>query len=119
MQCYVRDLISALPWAWLADTSQTQDRNIGVLYVKVILKYLRRTKEYMLVYKSSDLLRLGYTDSDFQTDKDKRKSTSGCVFTLGGGAVIWRSVKQKCIADSTMEAEYVAASEAAKEAIWF
>ena len=62
---------------------------------------------------------LGYTDSDFQTDKDKRKSTSGCVFTLGGGAVIWRSVKQKCIADSTMEAKYVAASKAAKEAIWF
>ena len=71
----------------------------------------------MLVYKSSDLLPLGYTDSDFQTDKDKRKSTSGYVFTLGGGAVIWRSVKQKCIADSTMEAEYVAACEAAKEAI--
>ncbi|XP_074342225.1 secreted RxLR effector protein 161-like [Apium graveolens] len=87
--------------------------------VKIILKYLRRTKEYMLVYGSSDLLPLGYTDSDFQIDKDKRKSTSGCVFTLGGGALIWRSVKQKCIADSTMEVEYVAASEAAKEAIWF
>ena len=87
--------------------------------VKTILKYLRRTKEYMLIYKASDLLPLGYTDSDFQSDKDKRKSTSGCVFTLGGGAVIWRSVKQKCIADSTMEAEYVAASEAAKEAVWF
>ena len=34
------------------------------------------------------------------------------------GAVIWKSVKQKCIADSTMEAEYVAASETAKEAVW-
>ncbi|XP_074373465.1 secreted RxLR effector protein 161-like [Apium graveolens] len=87
--------------------------------VKIILKYLHRTKEYMLVYKSSDLLPLGYTDSDFQTDKNKRKSTSGCVFTLGGGAVIWRSVKQKCITDSTMETEYVAASEAVKEPIWF
>jgi hypothetical protein len=40
------------------------------------------------------------------------------VFTLGGGAISWRSIKQKCIADSTMEAEYVAASEAAKEAVW-
>ena len=48
----------------------------------------------MLIYKASDLFPLGYTDSDFQTDKDKRKSTSGCVFTLGGGVVIWRSVKQ-------------------------
>ncbi|XP_074342075.1 secreted RxLR effector protein 161-like [Apium graveolens] len=87
--------------------------------VKLILKYLRRTKEYILVYKSSDLFPLGYTDSDFQIDMYKRNSTSGCVFTLGGGAVIWRSVKQKCIADSTMEAECVAASEVAKEAIWF
>ncbi|XP_074377417.1 secreted RxLR effector protein 161-like [Apium graveolens] len=87
--------------------------------IKTILKYLRRTKEYMLVYKSSNLLPLGYTDSDFQTDKNKRKSTSGCVFTLGGGAVIWRSVKHKCIVDSIMEAEYVATSEAAKEVIWF
>ncbi|XP_074374299.1 secreted RxLR effector protein 161-like [Apium graveolens] len=87
--------------------------------VKTMLKYLRRTKEYMLVYRSSDLLPLGYTDSDFQTDKDKRKSTSGCVFALGYGAIKWRSVKQKYITDSTMEAEYVAASKAANEAIWF
>ena len=47
-----------------------------------------------------------------------RKSTFGYVFTLGGATVSWRSIKQSCIADSTMDAEYVAASEAAKEAIW-
>ena len=87
--------------------------------VKIILKYLRKAKKYMLIYNASNLLPVGYTDSDFQIDRDKRKLTSGCVFTLGGGAVIWRSVKQKCITDSTMEAEYVAASEAAKEAVWF
>ena len=40
------------------------------------------------------------------------------MFTLGGGAVSWRSVKQSSIADSTMEAEYIAASEVAKVAIW-
>ena len=39
--------------------------------------------------------------------------------TLGGGALTWRSVNQSCIVDFTMEAEYVAASEVAKEAIWF
>ena len=44
--------------------------------------------------------------------------TSGNVFTLGGATVVWRSIKQTCVADSTMEAEYVAASEAAKEAVW-
>ncbi|CAA0830105.1 cysteine-rich RLK (RECEPTOR-like protein kinase) 8, partial [Striga hermonthica] len=83
-----------------------------------ILKYLRRTKEYMLIYQADELLPLGYTDSHFQADQDESKSTSGFVFTLGGGAIVWRSVKQKCVADSTMEAEYVAASEAAKEAVW-
>ena len=61
---------------------------------------------------------LGYTDSDYQGDIDSRKSTSGYVFTLGGGAIVWRSVKQKYISDSVTEAEYVAASEAAKEAVW-
>ncbi|KAH0711175.1 hypothetical protein KY284_012602 [Solanum tuberosum] len=54
----------------------------------------------------------------FQLDRDSRKSTSGYVFTLGGGAVIWRSIKQSCVVDSTMEAEYVASSEAAKEVVW-
>ena len=40
------------------------------------------------------------------------------VFTLGGGAISWQSMKQSSIADSTMEAEYIVASEAAKEAVW-
>ena len=86
--------------------------------VKHILKYLKRTRDYQLVYQSDSLKPLGYTDSDFQADRDEKKSTSGYVFVLGGGAISWRSAKQKCIADSTMEAEYVAASEAAKEAVW-
>ena len=37
---------------------------------------------------------------------------------MGGGAISWRSVKQSCIADSTMETEYIAACEVAKEAVW-
>ena len=60
---------------------------------------------------------IGYTDSDFQSDRDSRKSTSGYVFTLGGGSISWRSIKQSSIADSTMEAEYIAASKAAKETV--
>ncbi|KAA0065359.1 gag/pol protein [Cucumis melo var. makuwa] len=72
----------------------------------------------MHVYGSKDLILTGDTDSDFQTDKDARKSTSGSVFTLNAGAVVWRSIKESCIADSTMEAEYVAACEATKKAVW-
>ncbi|KAA0049626.1 gag/pol protein [Cucumis melo var. makuwa] len=47
-----------------------------------------------------------------------KKSKSGSMFTLNGGDVVWRSIKQGCIADSTMEAEYVVACEAAKEVVW-
>ena len=83
--------------------------------VKHILKYLRRTRDYMLVYQDESLEPIWYTNTDFQSDIDFRKSTSGYVFTFGGGAISWRSVKQSSIADSTMEAKYIAASEAAKE----
>ena len=72
----------------------------------------------MLVYSGRDLTPVGYIDSDFQACKDSRKSTSGSIFLLGGGAIVWRRIKQSCISDSTMEAEYVAAAEAAKEAVW-
>ena len=59
----------------------------------------------MLVYQDESLEPVGYTDSDFQSNLDSRKSTSGYVFTLGGGSISWRSVKQSSIADSTMEAK--------------
>ena len=71
--------------------------------VKHILKYFRRMKNYMLVYSGKNLIH-----------KDTRKSTSGSMFTLGGGALVWRSTKQACTTDSAMEAKYVTACEAAK-----
>ncbi|KAL8128045.1 hypothetical protein AgCh_014838 [Apium graveolens] len=49
---------------------------------------------------------------------DDSKSMSGYVFTLNGGAISWKSSKQSTTADSTAQAEYIAASEAAKEAVW-
>jgi hypothetical protein len=85
--------------------------------LKHILKYLHRTTDYMLVYHCEDLTTTGYTDSDFQSDRDSQKSTSRYVYTLDEGAISWRSVKQFYIADSTMEAEYVATCKAANEAI--
>jgi len=87
--------------------------------VKNILKYLRRTKDWVLVYGgNNELCAKGYTDASFQTDRDDSKSQSGFVFTLNGAAVSWKSSKQSVTADSTTESEYIAASEAAKEAIW-
>ena len=65
--------------------------------VKHILKNLQRTRDYILVFRSEDLIPIGYTDSAFQSDPDFRKSTSRYVFTLGGGAISWRSIKQSVL----------------------
>ncbi|KAJ9540760.1 hypothetical protein OSB04_027266 [Centaurea solstitialis] len=88
--------------------------------VKNILKYMRRTKEMFLVFGGfeDEISVTGYTDASFQTDKDDFRSQSGYVFTLNGGAISWKSSKQDTIADSTTEAKYIAASDAAKEAVW-
>nr|AAX94813.1 retrotransposon protein, putative, Ty1-copia sub-class [Oryza sativa Japonica Group]ABA93176.1 retrotransposon protein, putative, Ty1-copia subclass [Oryza sativa Japonica Group] len=86
--------------------------------LKNILKYLRRTKDMFLVYGGQEELVVnGYTDASFQIDKDDFRSQSGFVFYLNGGAVSWKSSKQDTVADSTTEAEYIAASEAAKEVV--
>ena len=59
--------------------------------VKGIMRYLKATKSLRICYESQDLSVRGYTDSDYAGDLDKRRSTSGYVFTLAGGAVSWRS----------------------------
>ena len=86
--------------------------------VKTILKYLRNTKDQMLIYGEPDLKLEGFTDSSFESDRDDSKSVSGYVFTLNAGAICWKSSKQSTVADSVCEAEYIAASDAAKEAVW-
>jgi hypothetical protein len=85
---------------------------------KRVLRYLQRTADYCLTFGGSDLSLKGYSDADWAGDQDDRKSTSGYVFTLNGGAISWASRKQPCVALSTMEAEYVACSAAVQEAVW-
>ena len=60
----------------------------------------------------------GYTNSDYAGNTDNRKSTSGYIFTYDDSAISWRFKLQECMTLSTIEAEYIAASEATKEAIW-
>ncbi|KAG8479264.1 hypothetical protein CXB51_029046 [Gossypium anomalum] len=86
---------------------------------KRVMRYLQRTKDYMLTYKKSDLLEvIGYSDSDFAGCQDSRKSTSGYIYLLAGGAISWKSVKQTLVASSTMAAEFVACYEASNHGIW-
>ncbi|KAL0387591.1 UNVERIFIED_CONTAM: Retrovirus-related Pol polyprotein from transposon TNT 1-94 [Sesamum radiatum] len=71
-----------------------------------------------LVYGGEELILEGYRDASFQSDEDDVKSQSGFVFRLNVGVVAWKSSKWNTTTDSTTEAEYIAASEAAKEAVW-
>ena len=86
---------------------------------KRVMRYLKRTKDYMLTYRRSDRLEIiGYTDSDFAGCQDSKRSTSGYVYMLAGGAISWRSAKQTLIASSTMAAEFIACYEASNHGIW-
>ena len=86
--------------------------------VKWILRYLRGTTRDCLCFKGSDPILKGYTDADMAGDLDNRKSTTGYLFTFSGGVISWQSKLQKCVALSTTEAEYIAATEVGKEMVW-
>ncbi|KAK4381680.1 Retrovirus-related Pol polyprotein from transposon TNT 1-94 [Sesamum angolense] len=77
-----------------------------------------QTKDVFLVYGGGELILEGFSDASFQSDDDDAKSQSGFVFKLNGGVVAWKSSKQDTTVDSTTEAECIAASKAAKEAVW-
>ena len=87
---------------------------------KRVLHYLQATPSYGITFKGSvePPTLIGYADADFGGDPDDRKSTTGYVFLLCGGAISWRSKKQPTPALSPAEAEYMAAAEATQEAIW-
>ena len=87
--------------------------------IKRILRYLKGTIDYGLVFTSDgENILYGYSDADWAGDLDTRRSTSGYVFKIGGAIVSWNSKKQITVAKSTTEAEYVALSAAASETIW-
>jgi len=88
---------------------------------KHILCYLKETVNFNLVlgHRSKDTFDLvGWTDSSWAQDQDDRCSTSGFVFNIAGSSISWSSKKQATIATSSVEAEYIASSNATKEAIW-
>ena len=87
--------------------------------LKRLLRYLKGTTNLGILYSDTGMDKcIGYTDADWEGDQDDRKSTSGYIFLLCGGAISWKSQKQKCVALSTAEAEYIAMSTATQEAIW-
>ena len=84
-----------------------------------VLRYLKATRNTGILYKSSSTPHIdAYSDADFAVDRDTRKSTSGFVFTCANGAISWRSKKQTLTAQSTVEAETIALSNAVRELLW-
>jgi hypothetical protein len=86
--------------------------------VKRILRYLKGTSDWGLLFNPKDDTLVGYSDADWAGDPDSRKSTTGYLFTIGGVPVSWKSKKQATVALSTAEAEYMALSTAAQEVSW-
>lgn len=87
--------------------------------VKRIFKYLKGTFNYGLIYDSSVTPKLrGYSDADYAGDTITRRSTSGFIFMMGDGIVAWCSQRQKSVALSTTEAEYIALSQSIQELTW-
>ena len=90
------------------------------LAVKRIMRYLKGTIDMKLTYsKNGNEVVQGYCDSDWASDSIDRRSTTGYVFKLQGGAISWASKKQPTVALSTTESEYMAMSLATQEAIWW
>ena len=80
-----------------------------------VLGYLKKTINLGLHYNDYPAVLEGYSDASWITNLSDNKSTSGWIFTIGGGAISWASKKQTCISHSTMEAEFIALSAASKE----
>ena len=95
--------------------------HLGIEYwnaVKWILRYLRGTCSKCLHFGGSIIDLQSYVDLDLVGDVDTRWSTTGYAFIVGGTTMSWVSRLQKVNALSTIEAEYVATTEVAKEMIW-
>ncbi|KAI0996963.1 hypothetical protein K3495_g11220 [Podosphaera aphanis] len=86
---------------------------------KRILRYLKGTVNRKLFYKyETPLVLSGFCDASYANCLDTRRSFSGYVFQLGESCICWKSRKQRTVAHSTCEAEYMALSIATKHYIW-
>jgi hypothetical protein len=88
--------------------------------VKHLIRYIAGTLHLGCRYRRSTTRPqlVGFSDADFAGDVDDRKSTSGMVFLFGGSVISWQSQKQKVVALSSCEVEYIAASTASCQGIW-
>src|SRR4051812_546770 len=107
--------------AYSVGATSVYNANPGEMHwkaVKRVIRYLKGTRNSTLEYRHGANPLEGYADADWAGSIDNRKSTTGYVFTLHGGAITWNSKKQPTVALSTTEAEYMALGQVTKEVIW-
>ena len=86
---------------------------------KRVLRYVKGTRDKCLTYTRRPILSLaGFADADFANNRDDRKSISGHIFQLAMNTISWHSRKQTGVSTSTVEAEYISLSLAAKQKLW-
>ena len=125
-----RELVGALSWLALgtrpdiafAASSLAQFRhNPGRIHwetAKRVLRYLKGTKAWHLTLGGKTPQVAAYTDADWGSHSDDRRSIGAYIIKIGDGAVSWKSKKQICVALSSTEAEYMALCQASKESVW-
>jgi len=125
-----RSLVGCLSWlalgtrpdiAFATASLARFGNNLGRIHweaAKHVLRYLKGTSGWHLKLGGGDSSISAYTDADWGSDLDDRRSISAYIIKVGCGAVSWKSKKQTCVALSSTEAEYVALCQAAKESEW-
>ena len=107
--CYVVNALSQF---------MCEPKEIHLVAVKHIMRYLQGTLTLRLKYEKVELDLHGYTDLDWAGSDIDRKSTSGCCFNLGSAMISWICRKQSSVAQSSTEAEYIAATMASRVVVW-
>ena len=126
-----RSILGSVMWGQLATRPDLSfsvsllarfQANPGIEHWKALMHvigYIRNTLDYGLTYsRDCDLSPIAYVDADYGACTDTRRSTSGYVFMMSGGAVSWSSKRQATVANSTVESEYVAMTRCAQQMVW-
>ena len=95
-----------------------EPKEIHLVVVKHIMRYLQGILNLGLKYKKVDLKLHGFTNLDWDRSITDRKNSLGCCFSLGSTMISWICKKQLSVAQSSTKAEYIAATMVSREAVW-
>ena len=107
--------------AYAVSALSQYNRNPGKTHwsaAKRVLRYLKGIRNHGLMFHKTGEDLVGFVDADWGSNADDRRSYTGFIFRIAGAAVTWEARKQRTVALSSAEAEYIALSDAAKETVY-